>query len=283
MSSDPARKPARARRDGGFTLVEILVSLVIVTIFATILFQLVRGQGSFVAAQGGRSEAQQNARGALEIIGADLRVASPQALVEGRSNALTLNVPRAWGVVCTATATQIVAVFPVVAGTMATTVNANTGLTVDENPAQNVAAFRSAGTLSAMAAIDTAGSGCSARGVVQAYRFTGTDFPAGQVGEVMFVHDRITYDVATGTDNLLWIRRTHGGDQQPLAGPLVNATDLRFTYLDMTPAVVTAPGTDATNLRAVGRIRVDVATRSRHQVNGMFQTERDSITISLRN
>lgn len=283
MSSDPARKPARARRDGGFTLVEILVSLVIVTIFATILFQLVRGQGTFVAVQGGRSEAQQNARGALEIIGADLRVASPQALVEGRDNSITLNVPRAWGVVCTATATQIVAVFPVVPGTMITTINANTGITADENPVENVAAFRSSGTLSAVAAIDTAGSGCSALGVVQVYRFTGSNFPAGRAGEAMFVHDRITYDVATGSDNLPWIRRTHGTDQQPLAGPLDNATDLRFKYLNMSSTVVGAPGTDAATLRQVGRIRVDVATRSRHRVNGMFQTERDSITISLRN
>lgn len=286
MSSDQLllSKPACVRRDGGFTMVEILVTMIIVSIFATILFQLVRGQGNFVAIQGGRSEAQQNARGALEIIAADLRAASPQSLVDGRDNALTLNVPRVWGVVCgTPSTTAITAVFPAVPANMATTIHANTGITVDEDGAPDVSRFVAGGAITSVAAVDLAVSGCTAEGDVQVYRFTGSGFPEAVRNEPMFLHDRITYDVETGTDNMLWIRRTHGNTPQPLAGPLPAATDLRFSYLAGGPTPMNAPGIDQTALRSVGRIRVDVQARSRHKVNGQHQMERDSITVSLRN
>lgn len=275
---------ACARRDGGFTLAEILVTIVIVSIFATILFQLVRGQGNFVAIQGGRSEAQQNTRGALEIIAADLRAASPQSLVDARDNQITLNVPRAWGIVCgTPSATDIVAVFPLIPGSMATSVHANTGLTVDTHASADTSTFAAGGTITSVSPVALATSGCTAQGDVQAYQFTGSGFPQTFVNEPIFLHDRVTYDVATGTDGMLWIRRTYGSGPQPLAGPLPEATDLRFTYFDMTPIQIAAPVTATLGLQAVGRIRVDVSARSRHKVNGQYQMERDSITVSLRN
>ena len=57
------------RRPGaGFTVVELMVAIVLTGILATIMFQLMQGQGRFAGLQDARQEVQQNDRGALDLI-----------------------------------------------------------------------------------------------------------------------------------------------------------------------------------------------------------------------
>ena len=103
----------RARRTAGFTLVEVMVALLIALILSGVVFQLIRGQSRFVTVQSAREEVQQNTRGALELMASELRSIEPGGLVETDSNSVTFLLPRAWGLYCGGTATQMSAVFPV--------------------------------------------------------------------------------------------------------------------------------------------------------------------------
>ena len=94
-TSDRSRRAA-----AGFTIVELLVGLVLASIFATILFQLVRGQSRFVAIQSAREEVQQNVRGALDIIASELRAVPAGGLMQGDASTIRFLVPRAIGVHC---------------------------------------------------------------------------------------------------------------------------------------------------------------------------------------
>lgn len=290
MSSSPLRDPQRARAAGGFTLVEVIVSLVIVSIFGTVLFQLIRSQGTFVALQGARSEAQQNVRGALEIMASDLRAAPAGSLVSATARSVTLNVPRAWGIACGSaipSTTQLDAVFPAVPGGISTQVSTVTGLTGDTDPAPDVTNFMaSVGSVTAINAIPlTSSSDCTGvqpSGQFVVYRFTGVGFPVVPAHQSVFVHDRVAYSVAQGTDNLYWLQRSYGATPQPLAGPLPDADGLRLTYFSTALAPIPVANFPAA-LGTVGRVRVDMTARSRVRINRQAEMERDSITVSLRN
>ena len=86
------------RRPYGFTIVEVLVSMAILLIVIAVTVQTFRRSSTLLAAQGGRLEAQQNARFAMTSLDRDLRVAGvgvvadQPLLVEASNTAIVFNV-----------------------------------------------------------------------------------------------------------------------------------------------------------------------------------------------
>lgn len=88
----------RLQRSRGFTIVEVLVSMVILLVVIAVTVQTFRRSSNLLAAQGGRLEAQQNARFAMTTLDRDLRVAGvgvvadQPLLVEAANTAIVFNV-----------------------------------------------------------------------------------------------------------------------------------------------------------------------------------------------
>jgi prepilin-type N-terminal cleavage/methylation domain-containing protein len=88
----------RVRRPSGFTIIEVLVSMVILLVVVAVTVETFRRSSDLLAAQGGRMEAQQNARFAVTTLDRDLRVAGvgvvadQPLLVEAANTALVFNV-----------------------------------------------------------------------------------------------------------------------------------------------------------------------------------------------
>jgi prepilin-type N-terminal cleavage/methylation domain-containing protein len=295
---------APTRGQGGFTLVELIVALVISGVLATVIFQLVQGQSRFSAIQGARAEVQQNSRGALELITSEIRSLPAGSIETASAGGIRFLLPRAWGLICTSAPASgtVGVVFP--PGTFPaefpTDLTQDTGWGLAMPGAGGYVAARvTASTLANGACADSlrvpAGNGAVMR------QFTYNALPAAvgaPSGTPVFVYQRVEYDVdlsSTGGPKGYWVRRKSGaGNFEPLAGPLLTtgtagSTGLRFTYLCPGRALTAAELTNSANLRFIARVRVAVAMQSRSLTSNTFgastdqQQQSDSMTVSLRN
>lgn len=109
-----------------------MVALVISGLLMTVVFQMLSGQSRMVAVQSGKEEAQQNVRGALEVISSELRGAMPGALLDAQQRSLTFMQPRAWGVVCGVAGMTVTALFPITGAVDAWTVAEASGVLINQ-------------------------------------------------------------------------------------------------------------------------------------------------------
>jgi prepilin-type N-terminal cleavage/methylation domain-containing protein len=285
------------RRRGGFTLVEIVVALVIAAGLAGAVFTLLNGQSRMVSVQGSRQEAQQNVRGALEVLSSELRGAVPGAITVAGSQTLTFMQPRAWGVVCAAAGGVVTAVFPAVNALDAFTVSETNGVVVQRNPFTanpvlvpdpQVAAparITAVATLASPTAGACATSGASA-GARAVQITTNGAFVGAVAGDLAVTYTLTRYDIAQ-VDGKWWLRRSNGVsngvyNQQPLAGPLDQSL-FRFTYFAGTPPAEVPAPTTAAERRALRMVRVQVVANSTQSLEGRTQRDSGAVTILLRN
>jgi type II secretory pathway pseudopilin PulG len=278
-----------------------MVALVISSILMTVVFQMMSGQTRVVAVQTAREEVQQNVRGALEVVSAELRGAASGAILEATSQSITFMQPRAWGLLCDTytAATTIDVLFPTSDALGAWAAVDGNGILI--NTATPPAATWTPNPHGvARAAIQSAvergvpGPGnCNNLGAtglantLQVVRLTSSVALTGARGNVVALYTLTRYDLGT-VDSRLWLRRNNGMNgadflPQPLAGPL-EAGKFGFTYYGGTPAAaVAAPGTVAAQLDNLKMVRVQVVTNSTQAVNGRTQRDSGAVTVMLRN
>jgi prepilin-type N-terminal cleavage/methylation domain-containing protein len=292
----------RARQTAGFTLVEVLVALTIALILSGVVFQLIRGQSRFVTVQSAREEVQQNTRGALELMASELRSVEPGGLVETDSNSVSFLLPRAWGLYCGGTATQMSAVFPDFPTEMRA-LNSASGVIADTAAAtpprkwgpSPVDAARATVTAIATFDVTAAGNPCAALRPTtipspssQGLRLDGTNLPTPPVGNLVYLYQYVRYDVAQSGGEW-WIRRSNGMSgastvQQPLAGPIPAGAGLRFRYWEGAAGNQLGPRrTTRADLTRVARNGIAVRTQSRARSGSAVQQQADSLTVLLWN
>lgn len=275
----------------GFTLVELIVSLVISGFLAGVVFQLVRGQERFVGVQGAREEVQQNGRAALELISAELRGVNAEAIDSAGPGYVRFRVPRTWGLVCGngGGAGTLLVVFPGadLAAFRSGTENAD-GLAVRDS-LPGLTRRWSFATVSDVTPAGGAGAAqCpgltpeAGRVQVRTLSSVPTSMPV-QVGEPAYLYDVVAYDVAESNAPGNWLRRTDSGSPQPLAGPL--ATDsigpvFRLRYFNATGGEIPQPITAGARA-TIAAIQVRVTTASRS--SKLRQEFSDSTRVHLRN
>jgi len=286
-------EPRRPR--GGFTLVELLVALVVGSLLMIVVFQMLSGQSRVVAVQSAREEAQQNVRGALEVIASELRGAIPGAILSAEAQAISFMQPRMWGYVCGAPNANTVTAFFSPSAIVDLAVPAEgTGAMVNAAPIGAAATNWQPAPAQRvdMTAFTAAGAGnlCAGRGEggnpvamnVSAPGIGG--FPAA-VGSTVVLYTTTRYELAQ-VDGAWWLMRSNGTTNgafvpQPLAGP-VEQGKVRFAYFnaagtELTPAQATAT---PANIRMV---RVQVVTNSAQKLNNQVQRDSGAVTITLRN
>ena len=285
----------------GFTLVELMVALLITGVITAALLQLLSGQSRMVAVQSAKQEAQQNVRGALEIVSSELRSAIPGAILRADRQAVTFMQPRAWGVVCQVATNTVTAVFPVTGALDGWTVAAANGVLINQtadpmgNPvwAPNPQAPLLRARITAVQQLATAATApCNTllpQGQAVAVRITTNGALTGAVGNLVVTYTLTHYDLAQDADGNTWLQRSNGlnangtFNQQPLAGPLEG--DLfGFTYFGNDPVnPMAAPGTNAGLLDDIRAVGVQVVSGSIQKVNDRAQRDSGAVRVMLRN
>jgi prepilin-type N-terminal cleavage/methylation domain-containing protein len=277
---------------GGFTLVELLVSLLIGAVLVAVVFQMISGQTRIAAVQAGREEAQQNARGALEIVSSELRSALAQGIVEARPQALTFMQPRAWGLLCAGAAgATFNAVFPNTGGDAAWQPGPGNGVLVQSAagwvplPA-NYPTRAQITNAQVLGAPTAANCPIGAAGNVVVVQLQTSIAPGGAAGDLVALYALTRYELGAGPSGT-WLRRSNGmsGNTfslQPLAGP-VDPARFGFTYLGDNGANLGEPGTNAAVLANVRQVRVQVVTNSTQRINDLPQRDSGTAVVTLRN
>lgn len=301
--SPPRRRTVRARAGGraGFTLIELVVALVISGLVAGIIFQVLTGQGRFVAQQTAREEVLQNARGALDVLGSELRGVHPQGLVIAERDSIEFFSPRVWGMVCanvSSGSSQVTAIFPDVpdvtfdvgsGGALPATAGVQFAL---GDPVSGTWPTASVASLTNRSLGDCGAISPGADNVrVVRFTTTGGSLPAIAQGTWLYYFQRVRYSL--GGDASVpgtWVLRTTGkvGStlvQKPFAGPVPasGADGLEFSYFRegvSTPAARLGTAAERKQARSVG---VRITTESQPSDGGPRQSIADSVTIYLRN
>lgn len=105
FSSSPAQRSGRRHHPGatrrGFSLVEIIVSMVILGLVGTAMVRLMMGQARFFERQSASREARVVSRSALNMLISEMRmIEATNGVVAANAKLLTLRVPYALGIVC---------------------------------------------------------------------------------------------------------------------------------------------------------------------------------------
>ena len=84
----------------GFTLIEVLITIVVAGVLGGALLVLVVGQQRFYTTSDNNLLAQQNVRAAVDLVAAELRMASPEDIMRARSDSVVIRFDLVRAVVC---------------------------------------------------------------------------------------------------------------------------------------------------------------------------------------
>lgn len=281
-------EPRRPR--GGFTLMELLVAMVVGSLLMIVVFQMLSGQSRVVAAQSAREEAQQNVRGALEVVASELRGAIPGAILSAEAQAVTFMQPRMWGFTCPNNAgNTVTALFPATAVVDLAIPSAGTGVMVNTAPIGNTPAWAPATSAPVdVTQLQVSNADADCTNQTPGGNYVMYDISAPNIGTLgatgnstVVLYTTTRYELGQA-DGATWLMRSTGtAAAQPLAGP-VESNRVSFTYYNAAGAELTPAQATATpaNIRMV---RVQVVTNSTQKLNTVTQRDSGAVTITLRN
>lgn len=292
-------RPVLDRR--GFTLVELLVALMISGLLVGVIFQLMEGQGRYVAMQTSREEVQQNTRAAVDLIGSELRTAPRgPGIAMAAEDSIGIRATRFWGVVCVGTngGSSVTLRMPAISG-VGMDLNVGTSYAADVGGNPNLPEWTTAVRVTGIGAPlsnppasclvgteTTLPAGVEVRTLSLSSRPTNPNTgQESEPGDHAYVYDRVTYRTGPSSTGGDWIQRrlgtSSGARNQPLAGPVTPGRGLKFTYFSGA-AVVPTPVSNAADRESIDRVMMVVETISRRQ-GDLQQTKADTVMISLRN
>lgn len=200
-----SRTGARLRR--GFTLIEMLVTLVILGIVGGALVKLVTIQGRFSQTQMALRSARNVSRDAMNIMLTDLRMVQDSGgLVAASRDSVTVRIPLAFGLVCSTVGGTTISLLPADSAMIALGVYAGYAI---RDSASGLYNYTQASTplpvnsLTAGVAATCTGAGITTLGfgASPARIVTLVDAPVGtsNVGWPAFIYQRVTYKFANSS------------------------------------------------------------------------------------
>lgn len=224
----------------GFTLIELMVSMVVLAIVAGGLVDLLRSQGRFMDQQEAWRTSRGVARSSLNRLYSDLRNVEASAGVEAAAAGgkdITLRVPYAFGVMCSSTgASSTLSMLPVDSAMFA-----GPGLSglAWRDPATGAYHYVTAGvSLSAGTGANCTGAGVTTLPSINGspagtiVNVSGAIAPVPPIGTVFFLYRRVRYEFKASTvlpgRTGLWRTLVTTGATEELATPF--ATTARFNF-----------------------------------------------------
>lgn len=269
-------------RSAGFTLVEVLITIVVAGVLGAALMGLVLGQQRFYGHSDDTIVAQQNLRAAMDLMATELRMASPTDIMVAQSDSVVVRFDILRAVVCSVTGANQAAVLVYDSVASANLPAGFRGTAY--SGAYDSAFVYGNGFTPTSNATGTARTICTNNGAPStypnsAYRSTsGWSSQFGTVpdrGSLVRWYGRLAYSFSPSTSNngdALW------RNAQELVTPFESGA--RFTYLMANGSVQTNVG--AGQLANIRQIRV-VATATGDNINRYDVRRAISYDIPLRN
>jgi prepilin-type N-terminal cleavage/methylation domain-containing protein len=244
----------------GFTLVELLISLIVTAIIGAALVKMVLGQARFMDQQEAHRNARSVARSGINRLFSDLRAVEAgggvSAAVAGGQD-FTIHVPYAFGVLCgiTAVAVYTLSLLPVDSAMFdapgysgfAWRNSAGTGYNYQTNTTLNLAgttALCQNGLVDSIHTLPTL-NGSPAGRVINVVNVPGALAPVPPRGTIFFLFRTVRYEfkasVAVPGRLGLWRTTVSDGSTEELAAPFDNTARVNFYRLDNTPAQAAVP------------------------------------------
>lgn len=242
----------------GFTLVELLLSMIVTAIIGAALVRMMLSQNRFMDQQEAWREARSVSRGGINRLFSDLRsveAGGVTAAVAGGQD-FTVRVPYAFGVLCGVAANvYTVSLLPVDATMFAETgytgfaIRSNTTGTYTYHPSNllNLAGTNALCLNGVYDSIHTVPSlnGSPAGRIVNVTRTAGALVPAPDRGSIIYLYRNIRYEfkasVAVPGRTGLWRTRVTTGETEELVAPFNATARVNFYNLDATPAQAAVP------------------------------------------
>jgi len=243
----------------GFTLVELLISMIVTAIIGAALVRMVLSQARFMDQQEAWREARSVSRGGINRLLSDLRAVEASGgmvAAAGGGQDFTVRVPYAFGVLCGIAANVYsVSLLPVDSTMFAEP--GYTGFAVRSNATgaysyhpSNVLNLAGTTALCLNGLYDSihtvpALNGSPAGRVVNVTRTAGAIMPAPLRGSVVYLYRHVRYEfkasVAVPGRTGLWRTMVTGGATEELAAPFDATARVNFYNLNVTPAQSAVP------------------------------------------
>ncbi len=262
--------PRRARR--GFSLIELIITLVLVSIIGVASGRLLMSQTRFYTRLSAQRDARSVTRNARNIVQTELSMVEAGGGVVAASNdSITVRMPYAWGVYC---AGSTMMRLPVDSAMYAMASLA--GYAIKDTTSAGVYAYTATTTApTAGTATDcttTAGITAPTNGAYLSL----SPSPTGTAGAPMLLYQTITYKFAASalvSGKLGLYRRVGTGTPEELVAPFDTSTKFRYYELNASTAQTTVPA--LANIRGV-ELKLDAQSISRSS----GQSEPESVSIS---
>ncbi|HEY9506440.1 MAG TPA: prepilin-type N-terminal cleavage/methylation domain-containing protein [Gemmatimonadales bacterium] len=238
----------------GFTLIEMLISMIVLAIVGAGLVQMIMSQGRFMEHQEASRSSRAVARGSLNRLFAEVRnveaVGGVEAAAAGGTD-FTLRVPYAYGIMCASDgSTTTLSLLPVDSATYGApgfsgfawrnTSGVYQYVTAGVTLAATAATPCNTANITTLPSINGSPAG-------RTVNVGGTVSPVPPVGTIFFLFRRVRYEFKASTlvpgRVGLWRTLVTPGTTEELTAPLANTARVRF-YVDYgTTAQAAVPGT----------------------------------------
>jgi prepilin-type N-terminal cleavage/methylation domain-containing protein len=267
------------RRRRGLTLIELIITLVLVAIIGAAAGRLLISQTRFYTRLSAKKDARQVTRNAMNIMQTELSmVEAGNGVVAATNDSVTVRMPYAWGVFCSS-ATMLV--LPVDSALFAMATFA--GYAIKDTTATGAYTYTASGTT------PTAGTATNCTGLASPITaptngsYLSVSGSSGTQGAPMFLWQTITYKFANSTlfsGQRGLYRRVGTGTPEEILGPFQSTAEFGFYNLYADTAQTTVP--TLTDIRGV-ELRLYAQSQTRASNRATPETVNVKTAIFFRN
>ena len=293
MTNISRHSRAAARLRHGFTLVEMVITLVILGIISAGLIKLLRIQARFSESQMALRSARTVSRNAMNIMLTDLRMVQDKGgLIAASRDSITVRIPLAFGLVCSTVGSTTLSLLPVDSAMAAMGVYA--GLAVRDSATGEYSYTPSALPLPVNSLTPGTAATCKTAGIDSVKYGTRTtrivslaDLPSGSsnVGWPAFIYQLVTYKFGSSsafpTRRGLWRLVKTSNPAAPVSDEIIAPFDtsakFRFYVLNSDAAQDAVPA----NLNDVRGIELVLAGSSPQKFSNNEQAKRATMVTGV--
>lgn len=267
-------------RRRGFTLIEILITLVVMGVVGAAMVKLLTNQTRYFDRQVGMRGARAVTRTAVNVLTSDLRMTQRVRSISTDGKTIIIRVPYRFGIVCNAPTTAgspiTVSMAPVDSAAQSMATFAGWGYRQSTSPYGYVYPASPTATAATAANATLCNTVSTSSGVRQvkagSQTSTAVDLTPGNVtlggvitvGQAVMFYQDITYQFKassafTGRTGL-W-RTVAGGTSEELMAPFDGASRFRYFFIQDDTSRTTVAASDSTNVVGVDVVLVGLSTR----------------------
>lgn len=264
------------RRRQGFTLTEILIAVVLLSMVGLGISRLLMSQTRFFARATGARDARAVTRNALNIVRDEMRMIEPRGITAATTTSITVNVPFMMGIYCSASTATFIPVDSLIRATA-----------VFQGYAYRDTSLNSPYTYVASSTAPTAGTvtNCTAGPLITPVTGGRTlelspAFPVLSAGAPVFLYQTVRYRLAASTlvpgRTALW-RDVSGGVSEEVAVPFQNTAIFRFYVSGASTSQAAVPG----SLNTITGIELVLIGESERNSPGTSTPESKTVRLSI--